>query len=69
MYPNIYREMAVHDRMTIEQLSRKLGITAKTLSNKLNNKTQFTLDEMLKIQEIFGGIPLDELFLMRTTRQ
>lgn len=62
MYPNIFREMALHGRMTIEQLSKKVGITPKTMSNKLNNKTQFTLDEMLKIQKEFGGIPLDELF-------
>ena len=67
MYPNIYREMAGHGRMTIKELSSRLNIDPKTLANKLNGKTQFNLDEMLKMQQIFGGISLDDL--MRTERE
>jgi len=67
MYPNIYREMASHGRMTMEQLSKELGMNSKTLYNKLNNKTQFNIDEMMKMQTLFDGVPLDELF-MRTDK-
>lgn len=62
MFPVIYREMAVHGRMTIDELSKYLGISAQSLGYKLNGKSQFKLNEMLKIQELFGKIPLDELF-------
>ena len=63
MFPNIYREMATHGRMSIEQLSKQIDMKPRTMSNKLNGRTQFNLDEMLKIQEVFDGIPLDELFV------
>lgn len=62
MFPVIYREMAVHGRMTIDELSKHLGISAQSLSYKLNGKSQFKLNEMMKIQELLGKIPLDELF-------
>ena len=62
MFPNIYREMAAHDRMTIKQLAAHVGITPTSMSNKLNGRTQFNLSEMSKIQELFGNYTLDELF-------
>lgn len=63
MFRNIFREMAANNRMTINDLSKELGICSKSLSNKLSRKTDFNLPEMLKIQQIFGGkITLDELF-------
>lgn len=63
MFQNIFREMAAHNRMNINDLSKELGICSKSLSNKLERRTAFRLDEMLKIQQIFGGkITLDELF-------
>lgn len=63
MYHNIYREMAVRNRMTITDLSKEVGICAKSMSNKLSRKTAFNIDEMFKIQRVFGGcMTLDELF-------
>lgn len=63
MYHNIYREMAVRNRMTITDLSKEVGICAKSMSSKLRRKTAFNIDEMLKIQRVFGGrMTLDELF-------
>lgn len=62
MFPRIYAAMAVKNRMTIVQLSNEIGISARSLSNKLNGHTEFTRDEMIKIQKILGGIPLDDLF-------
>ena len=62
MYPNIYKEMAAHDRMTIKQLAAKLGISPNSLSNKLNGRSDFKLGEMSKMQNLFSGYTLDELF-------
>lgn len=62
MFQNICREMAAH-RMTIEQMSRELGICSKALSNKLSGKNEFKHREMLRIQAMIGGgMTLDELF-------
>ena len=62
MFPNIYREMAAHNRMTVKQLAEHVGITPESMSNKLSGRRQFKLSEMKKIQTIFGGYPLDDLF-------
>lgn len=63
MFVNIRREMAAHNMMSINDLSKELGVCPKSLSNKLSRKTAFNLPEMLKLQQIFGGkITLDELF-------
>lgn len=62
MFPNIYREMAARDRMTIKQLAAHVGISATSMSNKLNGRTQFNLSEMSKIQALFRNYTLDELF-------
>lgn len=63
MFENIRREMAAHNMMSINDLSKELGICSKALSNKLNGRSEFNRKEMIKIQQIFGGkITLDELF-------
>ena len=63
MYHNIVREMAVRNRMTINDLSAIVGICPKSMSNKLSRKTAFNLDEMIKIQRAFDSVmTLDELF-------
>ena len=63
MFPNIYREMAAHDRMTIKQLADHVGISPESMSNKLNGRTQFKLSEMSSIQNLFNSYTLDELFI------
>ena len=62
MYPIVYREMAVHGRMSTKQLAEHLGITPKTLGKKLSKESHFNINEMRAIQKLFGGIPLDDLF-------
>lgn len=62
MFNNIFAAMARKDRMTINQLSREVGISPKSMSNKLHGRTEFTRAEMVKIQNVFDGIPLDTLF-------
>ncbi len=62
MFKNIHREMAAN-RLTIISLSKQMGICAKTLSDKINGKREFTRKEMFEMQRIFGcNITLDKLF-------
>lgn len=62
MYPNLEAEMA-RTKMTRGALALKLGITATTLSLKLNGKSPLSLDESKSIKEIIGtDAPLDYLF-------
>ena len=62
MYSAIYREMAAHGRMSTKSLADRLGLNEKTMGRKLAGKSHFTIDEMFAIQDLFDGIPLDELF-------
>jgi transcriptional regulator with XRE-family HTH domain len=67
MYPNLKAELA-RKNITLEKLSKALeerGIykTIQTLSNRINGKCTFTLDEAKAIKEILGtDIPIDILF-------
>ena len=62
MFPRLISEMAVR-KISINQLSKEMGICSKSLSHKLRGRKEFTRKEMLKIQQIFGGkLTLDELF-------
>ena len=62
MYPAIYREMAIHGRMTTKQLAQHLDLSPKTMGKKMSGESEFTIKEMFAIQSLFGGLPLDELF-------
>lgn len=69
MFPNIFAAMAARGRMTIKQLSKESGIPERTLSMKLNGKTDFTLSNMLSIQRVLYDkngktISLDVLFAL-----
>jgi transcriptional regulator with XRE-family HTH domain len=64
VYPNLYAEMAAHGRMSQKELASKLGISEKTLGEKLRGKTDFRIGEMRNIQMIFNK-PLDYLFADR----
>ena len=62
MYPNLRAEFA-RGGFTLEKVSKELGITIGTLSQKLNGKYPLTLNEAKKIKEIIGvDIVLDVLF-------
>ena len=54
MYPEIYKAMAVKNRMTTADLSRKSGIPKRTLTNKLGGRSDFKLSEMRMIQKVLG---------------
>lgn len=53
MYNNLEAEMA-RFKITQAQLAKELGITATTLSLKLNGKSNLSLKECVKIKQILG---------------
>ena len=70
MFPMVFAAMAANNRMTIVQLSHEIGISSRSLSSKLNGRTEFTRDEMVKIQKIVGrGLTLDNLFATEETHE
>lgn len=53
MYRNLEAEMA-RAHITQAELASKLGITATTLSLKLNGKSKLSLKECVQIKRILG---------------
>lgn len=53
----------VKKNMTISQLALQIGVAEKTLRNKINGDTDFTLPEAQAIRRIIeSDLTLDELF-------
>lgn len=48
--------------ITQKKIADKLGISENTMSLKMNGGSEFTRDQMITIQHMLGGVPLDELF-------
>lgn len=62
MYYILERELK-RSKITREQLAKMIGISISTVSEKLNGRTAFKLDECQKIKKVLGTpLPLDELF-------
>jgi len=62
MYRELLGEM-VKKGVSKKVLAEKIGVTEKTLFNKLNGKTDFTWSEVKTIRKIVSPeIPLEELF-------
>lgn len=62
MYRELLGEM-VKKGLTKKRLAEKLGVTEKTLFNKLNGKTDFTWNEVKKIRNIVSPTSsLEKLF-------
>lgn len=62
MFPTLEAELA-RRRMTKGRLAQKIGMTASTLSSKLNGKGRFTLADARAIKDAIGAdMPLEELF-------
>lgn len=68
---NLKGEMAKRG-ITIEEISKELGIHRNSVSNKLNGDSSFTIEEAFKIQDkyfpdlelkyLFKAEPFEELF-------
>lgn len=62
MHRNLKAEM-VRRNKTINQLALEIGVSEKTLRNKINGDTDFTLQEAQTIRRILeADLSLDELF-------
>lgn len=62
MYPNLSAELVRH-RKTQNDIANLLGISVSTMSYKMTGKSNFTLDEAMKIHEFLNAdITLTELF-------
>lgn len=51
-----------------KELARNLGIEPRTLSLKLNGKTEFSLSEALYVHSIFPAVTIEELFCCDDSR-
>lgn len=59
----ILRAEMVKNGITVAQLASQIGVAEKTLRNKINGDTDFTLKEAQKIRIILKSkLTLDELF-------
>jgi hypothetical protein len=51
------------EKMNIEELSVILKLSVKTIYNKLNKKTDFTLNELLKLQNYYYSLYSEKITL------
>lgn len=66
MYPNLKAEMARHG-IRNKDIAEVLGVTPKTVSSKINCRTYFMTDEIVKIRDtFFPKISIDDLFSEET---
>lgn len=61
MFPNLNAEMA-RKGISSYQMAGLLGVSSKTMSNKLLGYNEFKLSEMRQIADMFPGTTLDYLF-------
>ena len=63
MYSYLRGEM-IRNNLTVKNLSMQIGISEKSLRNKLNGDTDFTWNEAKAIHKIVNPqITIDELFV------
>lgn len=62
MYLVLKAEM-IKKKLSVSKLASKIGVSEKTLRNKINGETEFSWSEVCKIYEIVKpSITKDELF-------
>ena len=60
----------IREKITITQLASEIGVSEKTLRNKINGDTDFTLPEAQAIRRILKSkLTLDELFATEDERR
>ncbi len=60
-YPNLYAELA-RNGMSKKEFASFLGVAERTIANKLNGKSEFTISEARKIISIFPECTSEYLF-------
>ena len=67
-YPNLNAEIA-RKNLTLLALSRKIGMSTSSLSNKLNMKVAFSLEEEKKKKKALNvEMPIEGLFKKEETK-
>ena len=61
VFSNLSAELARHS-IKNSDFAKLLGITPRTLTNKLNGVTEFTLSEIKKAAKVFPNVSIDYLF-------
>jgi DNA-binding XRE family transcriptional regulator len=62
LYKNLYAELRRRD-LTQRDIASTLSVCERTISNKVNGRCPFELDEAFTIRdELFPGLQLDYLF-------
>ena len=62
MYSFLRGEM-IKANITITSLAKKIGVTEKTMRNKINGDTDFTWTEALKVRSIVNpSLEMEKLF-------
>lgn len=66
MYRVLRAEM-VKANISVKTLALRIGITERSLRNKINGKTEFLWSEVLKIRKIVSpDMAIEELFKLET---
>ena len=64
MYRNLRGEM-VKAGISVAELAKKIGISEKSMRNKINGDTEFTLSEAIKVRMyVAPGAEMEELFVL-----
>lgn len=53
VYPNLVAELA-RQGITLANLAEKLGLSQRSVYNKINGDNEFTLAEVCKVQELLN---------------
>lgn len=61
MYGRLYQELKKHG-VTQAMIARRLRISANSVNNKIQGKSDFTASEMYAICEMIDDVPMQELF-------
>lgn len=61
MFSNLNAEIARYNVKNAD-IAKLLGVSTKTVSNKLDGRTEFTLSEVKKIASIFPNVSISYLF-------
>lgn len=69
MYKNLRGEMVKKD-LTVAKLAALIGVSEKTLRNKINGETEFTWPEICKVHRLVNPkMSKDELFSKKERKQ
>lgn len=66
---DLLREAIRSNGLSQKKLSEKLGLNDKTISQKMNGVTQWTLSEIQQISSILKGLDVNTVFCLKKYEQ